>query len=53
MAIEPGSPASESKQHENHPSAAKLHLFSNHRAALSHLPQADEAHADRAKPPQY
>jgi hypothetical protein len=50
---EPVSPSSEGGQRENHPSAAKLHLFSNHRAAVSHLPQADEAHADRAKRPQY
>src|SRR5580704_8913711 len=35
--------------HENHPSAAKLHLFSNHRVTVFHVQQTDEAHAKRTK----
>jgi hypothetical protein len=35
--------------HENHPSTAKLHAFSNHRAAVHNMREADEVDADRAK----
>jgi hypothetical protein len=37
--------------HENHPTAAKLQLFYNHRAAVRHMQRTDEAHPDRTKRP--
>jgi hypothetical protein len=47
--IEQGSRLQKLGNDENHASAAKLQPFSDHRAAVPHMRQADEVDSDRTK----